>query len=352
VDATIATQHAPHVWDCFIFSNEFALLDFRLRLLDPVVDHFVVIEATRTHTGQPKPARFAENAARFARHTGKIRHVLVDDMPDGASPWVLERFQRSGVWRGLDGVQPTDLVMVGDLDEVPDPAVVRKLAATLRHPTRLVMRHFVFAASFEVPDPWTDGTMAARGDQLGDPQMAVLMGDPDAAWSAENAHLTPAAGCHLSFLGGQGAVAAKLGATPHREFAVPELTRPRHLKRCVALGVHVAGVYAIKRRRRQHLPSMLLPLAQTHPELFDFRRGPPRYVVLIYLAYARIRPRLPLRLLDVIDAHPVSFGLVFGPLLVAFDRLIRGAHKHRVRHRARCAVIGARRLVARVRGLE
>ena len=352
MDATNATQHRPHVWDCFIFSNEFALLDFRLSLLDPVVDHFVVIEATRTHTGHPKPARFAENAARFARYGAKIRHVVVDDMPDGARPWVLERFQRSGVWRGLDGVQPGDLVMVGDLDEVPDPAVVQKLNATLRRPTRLVMRHFIFAANFELPDRWTDGTMAARGDQLRDPRMAVLMGDPDAAWSAENAHVTPAAGCHLSYLGGRDAVAAKLRATPHREFAVPALTRPRHLERCVALGVHVAGVYAIRRRRRQRLPSMLMPLARTHPELFDFRRGPPRYVVLIYLAYARIRTRLPGRLLDVIDAHPLPFGLVFGPFLLAFDRAVRTARRYRLRHRTRRAVAGAHRLVWRTSGLE
>jgi hypothetical protein len=327
-----------------MFNNEFALLDYRLRLLDPVVDHFVVIEATRTHTGEPKPAYFAENASRWAQYSGKIRHVVVHDMPEDASPWALERYQRSGVKRGLDGVRPTDIVMVGDVDEVPDPAVIQTMKATLRQPARIVMRHFIFAANFELPDAWTDGTMAARGNQLADPRMAVLMGDPDALWTAENADVIPAAGCHLSFLGGQDAVAAKLRATPHQEFAVPALRRPRHLARCVALGVHVAGVYAIKRRRRERLPSMLVPLTSMHPELFDFRPGPPRLVVLLYLAYARIRPRLPLRLLDVIDAHPMPFGVVFGPLVLVFDRVLRAARKHRIRHRARDAVISARRL--------
>ena len=350
--ASISTPDRPAVWDCFIFNNEFALLEFRLGLLDLVVDRFVLVEATRTHTGEPKPTHFAANAARFARYAAKIRHVVVDDMPDGAPPWTLERFQRSGVWRGLAGVRPADLVLVGDLDEVPDPAVVAELTASLRRPTRLVQRHFIFAANFELPDAWTDGTMAARGDQLDDPQMAVLMGDLDAAWSAENAHLTPAAGCHLSYLGGQAAVAAKLHSTPHREFAVPALTRPRHLDRCVALGVHVAGAYAIERRRRQRLPSMLAPLAEAHPELFDFRPGPPRYVVLVYLAYARIRARLPLGLLDVIDAHPLPFGVAFGPFLLAFDRALRTARTYRLRHRACRAVSGARRLVWRTSGLE
>ena len=331
------------VWDCFMFNNEFALLDYRLRLLDPVVDHFVVIEATRTHTGRPKPAHFAENASRWAQYSGKIRHVVVGDMPEDASPWGLERYQRSGIKRGLDGLNPTDVVMVGDVDEVPDPAVIQAMKSTLRQPARMVMRHFIFAANFELPDAWTDGTMAARGNQLEDPRIAVLMGDPDAVWTAENEHVIPAAGCHLSFLGGQDAVATKLRSTPHQEFAVPALCRPRHLARCVALGVHVAGAYAIKRRRRERLPSMLVPLAKMHPELFDFRPGAPRAVVLLYLAYARIRPRLPLRLLDVIDAHPMPFGLAFGPPVLAFDRVLRAARKHRVRHRARHTVISARR---------
>jgi beta-1,4-mannosyl-glycoprotein beta-1,4-N-acetylglucosaminyltransferase len=343
-----------------MFNDELALLDFRLRALDPVVDHFVLIESTRTHTGRPKRACFAENAAQFDAYKAKIRHVLVDDMPEEASPsasgpptpnWVRERFQRAAVWRGLDGLGPEDLVMVGDLDEVPDPAVIDELKTTLRRPTRLVMRHFVFAANFELLEEWTDGTMVARGDQLAEPQMAVLMGDPDAAWSGENDHVTPRAGCHLSFLGGRDAVGAKLRAYAHEEFAVPALSRRRHLDRCVALGVHVAGIYAIKRRRLEELPPALHLLAEMHPELFDFRPGPPRLLVRLYLAYARVRVRLPLRLLDVIDAHPVPFAVVFGPFLLAFDGPVQTAAKYRLRHRARRAITGGRRFVRRTGGV-
>jgi beta-1,4-mannosyl-glycoprotein beta-1,4-N-acetylglucosaminyltransferase len=332
-----------------MFSDELALLEFRLRLLDPVVDHFVLIESTQTHTGHAKRACFAENAQRFDRYRPKIRHVLVDDMPD-ATPWVLERFQRAAVWRALDEVGPNDIVMVGDLDEVPDPAVIKSLTTTLQRPTRLAMRHFVFAANFEIPHEWTDGTMVARGDQLREPQMAVLMGDPDAAWSAQNDHVTPDAGCHLSFMGGGDAVAAKLRAYAHQEFAVPALNRPRHVDRCVRFGVHVAGVYAIRRRRLEQLPSAVRMLAEMHPGLFDFRPGPLRLVVLVYLAYARLRTRLPLPLLAVIDSHPVPFAVAFGPFLLAIDTALRTAAKYRLRYRARRAIRGCRRVVWRISG--
>jgi beta-1,4-mannosyl-glycoprotein beta-1,4-N-acetylglucosaminyltransferase len=345
----MSTAHQTIVWDCFMFNNEFPMLDFRLKLLDQVVDHFVLIESTRTHAGQPKRAWFAENAERYAPYRSKIRHVLVDDMPvHASSTWVRERFQRAAVWRGLSGVSPGDLVMVGDLDEVPDPAVVRELARTLRRPTRLAMRHFVFAANFEVPVTWTDGTMAVRGDQLSAPQIAVLMGDPDAQWSPENDHLLPAAGCHVSFMGGRDAVADKLRAFAHQEFSVPALGGQHHIDRCLALGVHIAGAYAIARRRREQLPAMLRLLEEMHPDLFDFRPGPPRLVALVYLAYTRLRPRMPLRLLSVIDAHPVTFGLVFGPPLLIFDAAKQTAMRYRLRARARRVMTAARSTVVRI----
>lgn len=345
------TSLRPVVWDCFTFHDELALLDFRLRLLDPVVDHFVLIEATRTFSGEPKSASFAENAGRFGAFASKMRHVLVHDMPvDAISPWVRERFQHAAIWRGLDGLAPDDLVMVGDVDEIPDPAVVRDLRSTLQGPTRLVMRHFAFAANFELPEAWTDGTIAARGHQLEEPQMALLMGDARAVWSAENDHLLPDAGYHLSFLGGEEAVAAKLRAYSHQELAGQSFCRQRHIERCVTLGVHVAGGYTIRRRREEQLPPSLRALAEIHPHLFDFRPDASRVVVRLYQAYARMGRGLPPWLLNVVDGHPLPFAFVFGPFVVAADAAVQKAVKHRLRRRTRRAVDASRRVIRRIDG--
>lgn len=43
------------VYDCFTFYNEFELLELRLKALWDVVDCFVIVEADKTHTNQPKP---------------------------------------------------------------------------------------------------------------------------------------------------------------------------------------------------------------------------------------------------------------------------------------------------------
>lgn len=52
--------------DCFTFFNELDVLEIRLRELDGVVDRFVLVEATLTHQGKPKPLLYAENKERFA----------------------------------------------------------------------------------------------------------------------------------------------------------------------------------------------------------------------------------------------------------------------------------------------
>ena len=49
------------VIDCFIFYNELELLTYRLNLLYAIVDFFVIVESTHTHTGKEKPLFFNEN---------------------------------------------------------------------------------------------------------------------------------------------------------------------------------------------------------------------------------------------------------------------------------------------------
>ena len=97
----------PRIFDCFTFSNELDLLEFRLDLLSPVVDQFVIVEAPRTHSGLEKPLVFQENQRRFERHLDKITHVVVDDLPSPIPDrWVPEQFQRQAIVRGLGDADP------------------------------------------------------------------------------------------------------------------------------------------------------------------------------------------------------------------------------------------------------
>ena len=48
------------IFDCIKFFNEYEILDLRFMTLYDHVDHFVIVEANKTHTGKPKGFNFEE----------------------------------------------------------------------------------------------------------------------------------------------------------------------------------------------------------------------------------------------------------------------------------------------------
>jgi beta-1,4-mannosyl-glycoprotein beta-1,4-N-acetylglucosaminyltransferase len=117
----------PRVFDCFTFFNELDVLEIRLAELDPLVDFFVLVEATRTFTGKPKPLYYADNRQRYERYTHKIIHVVVDDLPlDAPTHWIRESYQRDCIIRGLAQARPDDRILISDCDEIPKPDILRR----------------------------------------------------------------------------------------------------------------------------------------------------------------------------------------------------------------------------------
>ena len=66
------------VFDVFLFFNELDLLEIRLNMLYPFVDHFVINEATQTFFGSDKPFYYLENKERFKKFEDKIIHNIIE----------------------------------------------------------------------------------------------------------------------------------------------------------------------------------------------------------------------------------------------------------------------------------
>lgn len=114
------------IYDCFTFFNELDLLDIRLNILKEVVDKFVLVEATRTFTNKSKELFYEKNKSRFSAFGDRIIHVVVDDFPTFKTPWHNESHQRNAILRGLMDAQPNDLILIGDIDEIPSPDLVTR----------------------------------------------------------------------------------------------------------------------------------------------------------------------------------------------------------------------------------
>lgn len=121
----IVGRRKPKVYDGFAFFNELDLLELRLEHLWDVVDHFILVEATRTFQKKPKELVYQKNKNRFARFHSKIIHIVVDEFPTfwtkfrPVTSWHYDNHQKEGILKGLKEAHPDDLVIVSDLDEIP-----------------------------------------------------------------------------------------------------------------------------------------------------------------------------------------------------------------------------------------
>lgn len=114
------------IYDCFPFFNELDILEIRLNELNDVVDKFVLVEATKTHSGKDKPLFFEENKNRFSKFLDKIIHIVVDDDIELKSTWSLENYQRNCISRGLTNCKDDDIILISDCDEIPNPQEIIK----------------------------------------------------------------------------------------------------------------------------------------------------------------------------------------------------------------------------------
>ncbi|KAJ9529887.1 hypothetical protein QJQ45_022308 [Haematococcus lacustris] len=119
--------------DSIIFNDELELLDIRLHTLWDVVDTFVIVESNKTFSNKSKPLHFAENAARYTEFMRKIHHFVMVDPPHlHPGPWEREHVHRRAQANrneSLKGVPLStgDLVLMSDVDEVADPALLAAL---------------------------------------------------------------------------------------------------------------------------------------------------------------------------------------------------------------------------------
>jgi len=114
------------IYDCFSYFNEDTILDIRLNTLNEYVDKFVIVEATRDQAGRKKKLNF--KISNFNKFKKKIIYIIVYDIPEivkffkkGWHPnHKRDQLQRNCISRGLLDANDNDLILISDLDEIPN----------------------------------------------------------------------------------------------------------------------------------------------------------------------------------------------------------------------------------------
>ena len=124
------------IFDCFMYFDEDVLLDLRLNYLNSYVDKFVIVESNYTHSGKKRNLNF--DIDNFKKFKNKIIYLVFDQEPSGIanfnnkdhiditnSKYFLnaakrENSQRNYILKGLKDAEPNDMILISDLDEIPN----------------------------------------------------------------------------------------------------------------------------------------------------------------------------------------------------------------------------------------
>ena len=111
------------------------ILDIRLNVLKEYIDHFVIVESKYKHDGSIKGKNFDIDL--FSKFKNKISYIYVDEEPKKLlninilndedkknknllhNTYLRENSQRNMINEGIHNAHPDDLIIVGDIDEIP-----------------------------------------------------------------------------------------------------------------------------------------------------------------------------------------------------------------------------------------
>ena len=124
------------IFDCFMFYDEEVVLDIRLNSLKNSVDCFVIVESKYYHNGKKRDLKF--DITRYSKLKDKIIYIVQDEEPSNlaqikkndeeslinhkmiSNAHKRENFQRNLIDKGLDKANEDDLIMISDVDEIPN----------------------------------------------------------------------------------------------------------------------------------------------------------------------------------------------------------------------------------------
>ena len=125
-----------NIVDCFMYFDEDMLLDIRLNTLSKYVYKFIVCEAKFNHNGLEKKLNF--NINNFSQYKDKIIYIVAENQPQNLkkihiddtqnvknskildNALIRENFQRNYCLKYLRNFSEEDLVLINDLDEIPN----------------------------------------------------------------------------------------------------------------------------------------------------------------------------------------------------------------------------------------
>ncbi len=168
-----------------MYFDEEIVLDLRLNILNKYVDYFVIVESIFTHKGDKRDLKF--NHKKFEKFKDKIIYLIYDEHPDKieeirntdsenekSRKYIFnaayrENGQRNFILQGLNNANDEDLILVSDVDEIPN--LMSHNLKKINHKIILFKQDmFYYKFNLKLPDLIWTGTKGCKKKHLVSPQ--------------------------------------------------------------------------------------------------------------------------------------------------------------------------------------
>tara|TARA_Y100000590_G_scaffold467278_1_gene645655 strand:+ start:150 stop:944 length:795 start_codon:yes stop_codon:yes gene_type:complete len=211
-----------------MYFDEDLMLDLRLNTLNEYVDKFVIAEATRDHSGKEKKLNF--NYDKFYKFKDKIKYIVIEDLPLDvkskkknwdANHW-RDQYQRNSLVRGFKDSNDNDLIMISDIDEIPDPKKISEFKIENKYACFMQKNFQSKLNLLNITDKYWMGTKICQKKYLKSPQwLRNIKTKKRPFWKfykPKEPQLIFDGGWHFSFLKKPKDIATKIKAYSHQEF--------------------------------------------------------------------------------------------------------------------------------------
>ena len=211
-----------------MYFDEDLMLDLRLNTLNDYVDKFIIAEATRDHSGKDKKLNF--NYKNFSKFKDKIDYLIIDDLPINVKSkkknwdenhW-RDQHQRNSLAKGFKNCETDDLIMISDIDEIPNPKKISEFKIENKYACFMQKNFQSKLNLLNVTDKYWMGTKICQKKYLKSPQwLRDIKTKKRPLWKfykPKEPQLIFDGGWHFSFLKKPKDIAIKIEAYSHQEF--------------------------------------------------------------------------------------------------------------------------------------
>ena len=232
------------IYDCFQFFNEENVLDLRFNILDEFVDFFVIAESTTDHQGHDKKLNF--DIEKFKKFKKKIIHVIVEDTLDSIKKAhigqnsLVERHQRNSIMRGLKNCSDNDLVIISDVDEIPDLNKLNLFNKKSRYAV-FAQKKFDYKLNLlnVTEGEWLGSKICLKKDLESPQWLRDLKFKKYPFWRIDkikNLQIIENGGWHFAYLKSPEDISKKIQSSAHGEFNKANFTNQENIKEKINMG--------------------------------------------------------------------------------------------------------------------